>query len=284
MSARRTFAAVSVLALIATGCGAGDEGRSSDSHSAAKVEAPTTTEQGGGVRARALPATRDVIHTARVQLRAKDVPGAVARAAQLTRAAGGTVFTQQTYLDGSPRAEITVKVPPASFEVLLDRLSTLGELTDRVVEATDVSDQVLDLESRLRSAQASLARVRAFYDRAGSVAEVVTVEAELGKRQATVETLAAQVRALRDRTDLATITVALSSPPKPGAATAVNDDIPSFRSGLRAGTVTFINAVQVALAVVGALLPWLAALALVWTGLRRGRRWRLERRQVAAPT
>ena len=69
-----------------------------------------------------------------------------------------------------------------------------------------------DVDSRVRSQQRSVDRVRVLLGQAKTIGEVVQVESELSRREADLESLEAQLAKLKDVTDLATIEVTLVSP------------------------------------------------------------------------
>jgi hypothetical protein len=131
---------------------------------------------------------------------------------------------------------------------------------------------VADVDARLRSAEASLARVRALLTRAESIADVVALEGELARRQADLEALQARQRVLDDQTAQATVTVALVE----RDATIPGDEDSGFLAGLSAGWDAFASATVVGLTVLGAVLPFAAFAAViglaVWVVVRRSRR------------
>lgn len=168
----------------------------------------------------------------------------------------------------------TLRVAGSEVEPLLRDLRALGAVTWSSRTADDVTAQVADVGARVDSARASLNRVRLLMGRATTLGEVVTLEAELGKRQADLESLEAQQRALADQTALATVTVTLTSEAAPVVAEADT----GFLAGLRAGWSAFTTALVAALTVVGALVPFLVVLVplglLVWWAVRRSSRRR----------
>ena len=61
---------------------------------------------------------------------------------------------------GSAQATLTLRVPPTAFGPTLDALGRLGKELDRQRSAEDVTTQVADVDSRVRSQQRSVDRVR----------------------------------------------------------------------------------------------------------------------------
>jgi len=146
-----------------------------------------------------------------------------------------------------------------------------GQERSRSISTDDVTATVVDLDARIKTQQASVDRMRDLLAKAQSITDVATVEAELSKREADLESMQAKQRNLADLTALSTITVTLlgkdAVSPKPPAT--------GFVGGLRHGWHAFLAAIDGLLTVLGALLPFLVVLGvplLVWLRLRRRRR------------
>lgn len=189
-----------------------------------------------------------------------------------TAGSNATDYCARTGCAGGYATSVTtLRVPGTEVDALLRDLRALGTVTWSSRTADDVTAQVADVDARVESARASLNRVRLLMGRATTLGDVVTLEAELGKRQADLESLEAQQRALADQTALATVSVTLTSESAPVAAAADT----GFMAGLKAGWSAFTAAFVAALTVVGALVPFLVVLvpvgALVWWLARRRR-------------
>jgi hypothetical protein len=145
-----------------------------------------------------------------------------------------------------------------------------------------VTTELADVDSRVRTQERSVARVRTLLARADTIGEVVQIESELARREADLESLQAQLARLKDVTDLSTIEVLLVARDEARPAPVEDDDL-GFVAGLRGGWDAFGEIVLVVLTVLGALLPFLLVAALVglptYALLRRNRR-----PAVTAPT
>ena len=201
------------------------------------------------------PVDRKIIATADVSIRTKNVSTAAATLRASVSTAGGYVETEQAVTAPIPFDEngeavsspvktssitMRLRVPTARFDSLLKRLDTLGVVTNRSVGAQDVTSEVVDVDSRIISAKASIARMQVLYEKAQSIADVAAIEGELSRRQADLESLLARQKQLADQTSLATIGVTLfddSLPqpagPKTGVAKAFDDALETFGNALR---------------------------------------------------
>ena len=235
----------------------------------------------GGDDARSAPDTdiaplpdvagRDVVRTAQLTVEVAD-PVAAARSVRTAAAtAGGFVAEEQVDTTGS---WIVLRVPVAGLDRLVDDLAATGTVLSRSGRTEDATAQIVDLDSRVATQQASVTRVRALLAQATSIGDVVTVESELARREADLESLQRRVAARRDRVALSTVTVELrgAASPQPVAAP------PGFGSGLGAGWAGLKVVAAVLATAVGFLLPFLPILAvaagLVWVVVRRRRRRR----------
>ncbi|MFI1756860.1 DUF4349 domain-containing protein [Streptomyces sp. NPDC020571] len=299
--ARAAAGLLLVTALALTGCSGADAG--SDSGGGAKAAAPqdgaraegSQADDGTGAAgagradgadASAPPklAPAHLIRTVSLSVQVRDTSEALDAARTATENAGGYVGDESTTRDaeGHERTEVTLRVPVERYEDVLDELEGAGKLLRRDAKAEDVTDQVVDVDSRVKSQRASVARVRELMDRATKLSDVVSLEGELSTRQAELEALLARQAALKDRTSLATIALSLSETPVKHEEKRKEDDDPGFMDALAGGWDAFVTMLRWVAVVLGAVLPFAAVaalLALLW--LRVVRR-RLPRRPAPA--
>ena len=91
-------------------------------------------------------------------------------------------------------------------------------MRSRSQTSQDVTQQTVDVASRLATQKASIARVRALLARATKISDIILIEGELSNRESNLESLEAQLTSLNDSVDLATLTVTLTpagAPTKP---------------------------------------------------------------------
>jgi hypothetical protein len=233
---------------------------------------PTPTATGVDLAVAKRPASdRQVISTAQLELQARALDRTVSRATALVVDAGGHVYSESASLTSAQHAHVVFKVPPARFDDVITRIGRLGTLVHRRIGTQDVTGRVVDLGARLQAAQTSAERLRQLLAGSGSVPDLLNVENQLTQRDGQVDSLAAELSALRAQVDMATITVDVSpTPQKPVAA--VTPPGPGFRRGLRAGSRAFAGTARVSAAAAGILLPFLPLVLLVggwWLARRR---------------
>lgn len=169
-----------------------------------------TSALAAGVPAVPADLGRDIIYTAWIAVETADVATAAAQANSIIEGLGGFTFSQDTRTQDRARTTLTFKVRPEQFSTALERLSNVGELVEQSVNAEDVTDIVVDLNSRISTAEISVNRLREFLSQATDVEGVAELERELANRETNLERLRGQLRSLRDRVDLATITLSIT--------------------------------------------------------------------------
>ncbi len=270
---------VLVTGLVLAGCG----GASEEAADSGVAEEPARTGQQGGPgggaadRAGALKVgvpDRAVIHTGRLELEVKDVTDASDAAVRIAEGIEGYVGKDSRDVSGeSARAVLTLRIPAASFQTGIRRLATLGREVEREITAEDVSEAVVDLDTRIATMRASVKRTRALLDRAQSISDISAVERELSTREAELASLESRRRNLGNQVSYSTITVTLVAS---GTAAPPSQPKIGFGTGLAAGWDAFTLSVKVLLTVLGAILPFLMygvpVLALVLLVRRLSRR------------
>jgi outer membrane murein-binding lipoprotein Lpp len=277
------IAAVTGLLLLA-GCSSGgrnDSSYTSGSGGVPAAGAPPQQEQDKaaapeGVKATSGPVEgRSLIYKGELSVRVDKVDEAATKLAAMVTTAGGFISADKRVADtGEEQAWLTVRVPSKDFQALLGRIAGLGEELSRNTNTEDVTEAIVDLDTRIAAQRASVESVRRMFAQAKQLSEVVLLERELSQRQAELASLEAKKRNLDNLVALSTITVSLVGPHT--EVTKPKEPDPSFLGGLKAGWTAFVDSVQVASAVIGFLLPFLLAIAipiglLVWW-LRRRRR------------
>lgn len=230
-------------------------------------------------------AARKIIRTGDVTIRVEDVAAAADEVTALLAGAGAVLFSEDTSLEFNPRSSLVFKIPPGEFDRAVDLLGPVGTIVGQQASSTDVTERVLDLQSRISTAETSVDRLRTFLADATTVTDVAALETELLARETTLETLRAEVRNIESQVSQSTLRVDLFSD-EPPAEFNTDDDLPGFLGGLSAGWGALVAFLAVLSAIVGFLIPFVPFIAaaiglLIWLRRRAARR-RVERAKTPA--
>lgn len=251
------------------------DGQDMKADSAAK---PATGRQGAGAadegqgeqlakdgkKAEADAAKTHVIRTATLSVEVKSVTKALAEARSVALDAGGVIEDETTERvdDSYTTSHVVLRVPEAEYDSVLTELAGTGKLLSRTANAKDVTEQVVDVNSRIATQRASVNRVRKLMDQAQDITDVVALESQLNTRQAELESLLAKQASLADRTTMATVTLDLSERAKEEKAD--EDDGPGFLDALGGGWDAFVSVLRWIVVVLAAILPFVVALAVLF--------------------
>ncbi|WP_067183430.1 DUF4349 domain-containing protein [Microtetraspora niveoalba] len=300
-------AVVVAAAFLIAGCGASDGGSSSavardEAASAPEFARPATAATaaaGGGAgadsigeadrapqKAKIVSDDRAVIYTAELTVRVKDVAAASDQAKQIVTGAGGYVSEERSdSYSRRDQAVVTFKIPPARYPDVLTRLGRdLGKRESLHQGAQDVTEEVADVASRVKSAESALNQFRTLLRKAEKIGEILEIEREISNREAELEALQARQKALAAQTGMATVTLSLAGPAAVIAKPEPKET--GFLAGLHAGWKALVGSVEIGLVVLGALLPWLvlgAVIGLPFIAIVRRRARRTASRERPLP-
>lgn len=228
---------------------------------------------GGSANQPAQATERLVIKTAQLSIQVEDVRAADQaireRAAQL----GGYVVSVQT--SGSDQyltATVVFRVPAERFDEALSGVQGLAKkVLSNFVSGDDVTEEFVDLESRLRNLEATRTRLLDLLAKANRVEDALQVNNALTDVQGQIEQIQGRMKYLRQSAAMSTITVSLE--PVPPQPTIIEEDswqpLRVARGALRE-LVQFGQGIVELLIVVGVWTPvWLPIGLVGWWGWRR---------------
>lgn len=218
---------------------------------------------------------RQVIRTAYLSLRVSDVNGAVDSVIAATAAQDGLVLSEDVSGQGdSLYANLTTQVPADQLEAYLESLKALGTVDSVNVTSQDVTTQVVDLDARVAALQASITRLDQLLAQATNVTDLITIESERTARQAELDSLVAQRKALGEQVAMSTVTVSISA-----LAGSTEWSPPGFIPGLQTGWSALVSLTSLVITIAGFLVPFIVIIAIVvvpvvWWIVRHNRRRR----------
>ena len=157
-----------------------------------------------------ITAGRDIIFTAEMTVSVDDVAEASKQATDIISSVRGFLFGQRAVSEPEPTNILVFKVPPNRFQEALAALGDVGEIRNQTVSADDVTEAIVDLESRIATTVTSVERLRTLLEGAETVKIITDLETQLLARETSLEQMRGQLRTLENQVGLATITVAIT--------------------------------------------------------------------------
>jgi hypothetical protein len=178
----------------------------------AEEEPPATTGQGAN---QAIPfqprVDRLIIKDGEIKLLVSDTDTAIDRTTQVVEDVGGYIISSRVWYqewneENHKYSTMTIGVPVDYFEQALRRLRGLAiRVIDESASGEDVTDEYVDLDSRLESLEATRERILTFLDQAQNVEEALDVNEELAKIEEQIDQVQGRMNYLFDRAAYSTI-------------------------------------------------------------------------------
>lgn len=224
---------------------------------------------------------RQIIRSAVISVEVEDVQAAAEEAKGIIVKVGGFVADSRATEDDAGRQSVglSLRVPSPRLEEAVKALASLGHVREEQMRGEDVTEQVVDVETRLANAKRLEERLLDLLGRqTKSLKDVLDAERELARVRESIETMDGRRRLLANRTSLATIDLTLMAPP--GWVRGIFDPLAGT---LQRSLSAFTKSLAWLFVVISAAIPWIGLfLLLAWLGLRFLRWWIRKKREAKA--
>ena len=150
-------------------------------------------------------ADRLMVYDASMTLLVPDIGGTLDR---LRAMASG----MQGYMQDMSERLITLRIPAAQFNEAIRQVEKLGEVTSLEIKGLDVTEEMMDLDVRLKNTEEVRARLVKLLDKGGKVEDLLSVEKELARVTESLELLKGKIQYLRNSVVYSTLRVHLNTP------------------------------------------------------------------------
>lgn len=159
--------------------------------------------------------TPQLVKQANLVLLLTDVDKGLDQVQTIVQQAQGDVLNlqdQRSSEGATQQVTLTLRVPQAKLETVLDSLRPLGTVQQQSLSAEDVSSQLVDLDARIKNLRQSEAALLKIMERSGEVSQVLEVARELSSVRESIERMAAQQQKLKRQVAYSQIYLTLQSP------------------------------------------------------------------------
>ena len=183
----------------------GAEAAATEAGDAVAVSQPS---QGGSVPA----VGPSIVQTASLALSVprNEFDSAIQRARTVATGAGGFVVSSSASQGEEKRlvrGTLVVRVPERAYARVMEQLAGLGRVEAQEEAGSDVSQELVDLQARIRHLEAVEAQLLGFLEQADTVAEALAVQTELNRVQLELEQARGRLGYLGDQVAFATISL-----------------------------------------------------------------------------
>ncbi|CAH2716506.1 hypothetical protein BACCIP111895_03693 [Neobacillus rhizosphaerae] len=153
-----------------------------------------------------------VIYQADLQLRVKKFNQTVQNLEEKALKFGGYIAESNVTKEGKEQVSgrITIRIPQKHFqEFLHDAEGQAAEVLQRNITGQDVTEEYVDLDSRLKSKRVVEERLLSFMKGAAKTEDLLKISADLAAVQEEIETIEGKMKFLENQTALSTVTITL---------------------------------------------------------------------------
>jgi len=156
--------------------------------------------------------SRMIVKTGSLNLVVKDVLETAKKIAKFAEEIGGwVVSTNISEYQKVPSGSITVRVPAEKFEEAKEYFRSLAvRVTNERVQSQDITEEYVDLESRLKNLEATESQLLELMKRSGTVGEILQVQKELTNVREQIEKIKGKMQYLEQSVKMSSITVNLA--------------------------------------------------------------------------
>ena len=241
---------------------------------------------------------RKLIRNGSLDLLVNDVGQSIGKIGSLVTALGGFVEKSSQTNSGGHSASITVRVPAARLDQAIAQIKGLATTVDREsVEVQDVTRQYIDLDARLRNAQAEESQYLQILKRATTIKDTLDVTEKLSDVRGRIEQMQGELKLLTAQIDLSTLQISLRAEadadvagihwrPLRQAKVAVSEMISGLADWADSVIAFFINLPLIAVwfvSVVALIAVALRILRYFWRRFMPKTNWRLPWKRPVAP-
>lgn len=153
-----------------------------------------------------------VIYQADLQLRVKKFEETMQNIEEQVIKYGGYISESNVFKDGVEQVSghITVRIPQKNFQTFLhDAEGQAAEVLQRNITGTDVTEEYVDLDSRLKAKRVVEERLTTFMQSAQKTEDLLKISADLAAVQEEIETIQGRMKYLENQTSLSTVHLSL---------------------------------------------------------------------------
>lgn len=157
-------------------------------------------------------AHRKVIYTANVRLTVKDYKQIRAQLEQLVKKHQGyLVNSSESKTNEYQSGNFTYRVPQAEFDAFLKEIQKLDASSPEInIQGTDVTEEMVDLESRLKAKQAMEKRLLDLMNKATKTDDLLDISRQLDQTQVEIEQIKGRLQYLNNKVDFSTVHVEIT--------------------------------------------------------------------------
>lgn len=104
---------------------------------------------------------------------------------------------------------MTVKIPEAKLESFVDEVASKGKLISKSVNSKDITNEIIDIEAKLKNLVVLRERFRSILSKAEKVSEILEIERELSRIQSAIDSIEGRRESLKHQVALSKVDITI---------------------------------------------------------------------------
>lgn len=156
---------------------------------------------------------KKIIKDGRLSLRVSDLENSKVRVDTIVQHHGGYYANEKLInTDWETSYHLNIRIPSEHFTRFISDIETGdGEILIKEINARDVTDQFIDLETRLENKRNYLKRYNDLLLKANSIKEILEIEEKIRALEEEIESATGQLKYLSDQVDYSTLDLTIST-------------------------------------------------------------------------
>ena len=209
-----------------------------------------------------LQATRKLVKEGTLSLQVKSLARARTSITKLTADLNGYVSSedQEEYAPGFPRAHQTVRIPSEATDEFIRKVEELAiKMESKKISAIDVTEEFIDIESRLVTKKKMEARYHEIIKVATKVNDIMDIERQIGVVRADIESMEGRLKYLQNQASFSTLNLVLFEPSTSVALTGFGEELTGSLKAGWSGVLVFVKGLATVwpLLIVAAFVGWM---------------------------
>lgn len=233
---------------------------------------PATEATGEPIPMQSQPATttiqKKVIKDGNMRIKTNDMPVSKMRFDEVVKSLNAYYEVEDLQNnDAEIRYELKIRIPAENFEKLINSIeSGDDEITSKSIQARDVTEEYLDIATRLENKRAYMKRYQELLSKAQKIEDILTIDENIRALQEEIESSEGRLKFINDQVAFSTLSVTLFKAKEYTYKPQQEDKFTErVKSAFSNGWSTLVNFV---IGLFG-IWPWLILLFIVYRLLRK---------------
>lgn len=150
------------------------------------------------------------IHTGSITIEVNSVEDNIRLIENITEQEQGYIEYLNSYgTDYNQNANLTIRIPQKRFDTIMFKLDTIGIVLNKSIGSEDVSEQLIDLNARLKSYTREEQNLLKLLDKSTTISDIVAIERELSRIRSEIESIEGRLKYYDGKIEMSTININL---------------------------------------------------------------------------